>query len=146
MTPEALEGAFANTRAVLANVTPDQYGDPTPCASWTVRELVNHIVEGANWFPLCVNAGAAPDPDPIHGVDYAADDPATAFDMGAKEAVAAFAAGRRHRASGQKGSWMIRSRAPGAATGDDLANIGGQWLMPTDVARLIEQADRTVTF
>ena len=34
--------------------------------------VVNRIVEGANWFALCVNEGAAPDPDPTHGVDYAA--------------------------------------------------------------------------
>lgn len=92
MTTDALEAAFAATRTVLANVTPDQYGGPTPCASWTVRDLVNHIVEGANWFGLCVNAGAAPDPDPTHGFDYAAGDPMASFDEGAAAAVDAFAA------------------------------------------------------
>ncbi len=92
MSTEALEGAFAATREVLAKVKVDQYCDATPCASWTVRDLVNHIVEGANWFPLCVNAGAAPDPDPTHGVDYTAGDVLAAYDAGATAAVAAFRA------------------------------------------------------
>ena len=48
MTTESLAKAFATTRTILSNVTPDQYGDSTPCVSWTVRDLVNHIVEGAN--------------------------------------------------------------------------------------------------
>jgi uncharacterized protein (TIGR03086 family) len=92
MGTESLEKAFAGTRHILANVSPEQYGDPTPCTSWTVRDLVNHIVEGANWFPLCVNAGAAPDPDPTHGFDYAGGDPLASFDEGSAAAVAAFGA------------------------------------------------------
>jgi hypothetical protein len=31
------------------------------------------------------------------------------------------------------------------ATDDDLADLGGQWVSPPDVARLIEQADRLVS-
>jgi len=92
MSTEALERAFAATRAVLSNVKEDQFGDATPCASWTVRNLVNHIVEGANWFALCVEAGAAPDPDPTHGVDYAAGDFLQSYDDGAAASMAAFGA------------------------------------------------------
>jgi hypothetical protein len=33
----------------------------------------------------------------------------------------------------------------GGATDDDLTAIGGQWVTPTDVARLIEEADRVVS-
>ena len=92
MATESIEKAFATTRSIVANVTPDQYGDATPCASWTVRDLLNHIVEGANWFALCVNGGAAPDPDPTHGFDYAAGDPLASYDEGAAASVAAFGA------------------------------------------------------
>ena len=92
MSTEALASSFAMTRGILANVTPDQYDQPTPCASWKVRDLVNHIVEGANWFPLCVNGGAAPDPDPTHGVDYAAGDVLASYDAGAQATLAAFGA------------------------------------------------------
>jgi hypothetical protein len=31
------------------------------------------------------------------------------------------------------------------ATDDDLAELGGRWVSPPEVARLIEQADRLVS-
>ncbi len=92
MATETLERAFAMTRGLLANVTPDDYDSPTPCPSWSVRDLVNHIAEGANWFALCVNAGEAPDPDPTHGVDYAAGDLLASYDQGVAASLAAFGA------------------------------------------------------
>lgn len=129
----SLEKAFEATRTVLANVTPDQYGGPTPCASWTVRDLVNHIVEGANWFPLCVDAGAAPDPDPTHGVDYAAGDPLASFDEGSAAALAAFGAeGAQERSIKLPFGELPGAMFMGIATNDmvvhgwDLAQATGQ--------------------
>ncbi|MGD9701551.1 MAG: TIGR03086 family metal-binding protein [Acidimicrobiia bacterium] len=92
MSTETLARAFAMTREILANTTPDQYDRPTPCESWNVRALANHIVEGANWFALCVDGGAAPDPDPTHGVDFAAGDLLASYDDGARATLAAFGA------------------------------------------------------
>ena len=46
MSTQPLEQAIAATRQVLAEVTADQLDDPTPCSSWSVRELINHIVGG----------------------------------------------------------------------------------------------------
>lgn len=92
MTTEMLARAFAMTRGILANVTHDDHDKPTPCASWNVRAVANHIVEGANWFALCVNGGAAPDPDPTHGVDYAAGDLLAAYDQGVVATLEAFGA------------------------------------------------------
>jgi class 3 adenylate cyclase len=46
MTTETLERAFASTRQVLGNVKPDQLSDPSPCQSWTVREVINHVIGG----------------------------------------------------------------------------------------------------
>jgi uncharacterized protein (TIGR03086 family) len=37
------QDAFA---AVLAKVKPDQLDDPTPCANWTVRDLIGHVLAG----------------------------------------------------------------------------------------------------
>jgi uncharacterized protein (TIGR03086 family) len=84
---DTLEQAFASTRKVLANVTDDQLGDPTPCQSWEVRDLVNHIIKGAHWFGESTDAGEGA---PEHDADYAAGDRLAAFDEGAKKAVAAF--------------------------------------------------------
>ena len=148
MSTETLARTFDLTRGILEKVTPDEYDKPTPCASWDVRTLMNHIAEAANWFPLCVNAGEAPDPDPTHGVDYTAGDFLRAYDEGARASVAAFGApGAQER--------MIKlpfGEIPGAAfmataTNDifvhgwDLAKAIGQ---PTDLdaavaAGLLEQ-------
>jgi uncharacterized protein (TIGR03086 family) len=34
--------------SVLANVTPDRFGEPTPCTEWTIRDLIMHVVGGNN--------------------------------------------------------------------------------------------------
>lgn len=39
------QDAFA---CVLANVTPDRFGDPTPCSEWTIQDLIKHVVGGNN--------------------------------------------------------------------------------------------------
>ena len=91
MSAEVLEEAFAATGAVLSNVTPDRMDDPTPSASWKIRDLVNHTAGGPTYFAITAETGVAPDrtePPP----DLAAGDYQTAFDEGARRAVAAFSA------------------------------------------------------
>jgi uncharacterized protein (TIGR03086 family) len=90
MSVDRLERAFAGTRDILASAGPDDYGNATPCASWTVRDVANHVVEGANWFGLCVTGRAAPDPDPTHGVDFAAGDILASYDEGVAGTLSAF--------------------------------------------------------
>ena len=46
MTVETLERAIASTKRVLANMSPDQLDQTTPCQSWKVRDLINHFVGG----------------------------------------------------------------------------------------------------
>lgn len=36
--------ACASTERFVQRVTPTQYGRPTPCAAWDVRDLLNHLV------------------------------------------------------------------------------------------------------
>lgn len=91
MSTQMIEQAFAATRGVLVNVKPDQLDLPTPCASWKVRDLVDHIVNGSWWFGASVAAGESPEIDeersaPADG-DFVAE-----FDQGAKDTVAAFGA------------------------------------------------------
>jgi uncharacterized protein (TIGR03086 family) len=67
-----LDRALDQTGAVIGRVTPAQAGLPTPCRSWDVRTLVNHVVDEVNQFVL-VTAGAprrAVEPDAL-GVDWA---------------------------------------------------------------------------
>ena len=137
MTTETLAQAFAMTRGILDNVTPDDYDKATPCKSWNVRGVVNHIVEGANWFALCVNEGAAPDPDPTHGVDYAAGDVLASYDQGVAATLAAFGApGAQERIIKLPFGELPGAVFMGIATNDvfthgwDLAKATGQ---PTDL-------------
>ena len=60
MTTENLERAFADTRAIVENIKADQLSDPTPCQSWDVRGVLNHVIGGSYYFAGCVNDGKAP--------------------------------------------------------------------------------------
>jgi uncharacterized protein (TIGR03086 family) len=88
MSAEVLRQAFASTAGVLANVKDDQLDGPTPCASWTVRDLVNHIVGATTYFAVTAETGEAP---PVAGDDHTTGDFKAEFGAGAQRAVAAFA-------------------------------------------------------
>lgn len=53
---EALRRALDQGERVVSGVSPDQAELPTPCADWTVRQLVEHLV-GAMRFHGAVTAG-----------------------------------------------------------------------------------------
>src|SRR5436853_6285841 len=89
MAAENLARAFASTRTVLANVKQDQLDDPTPCKSWKVRDLVNHIVGGAHWFGATTEAGESA---PLSEKDWTEGDMVGTFDAGVARAVAALGA------------------------------------------------------
>lgn len=41
---DALDATFDHTAVVIAGVRPDQYDNPRPCAGWTVRDLLEHMI------------------------------------------------------------------------------------------------------
>jgi uncharacterized protein (TIGR03086 family) len=90
MSVEILEQALSSTRGVLAKVSADQLDQPTPCASWKIRDLVNHVVGGTFFFATVAETGAAPGRG--EAPDFTAGDMTASFDEGAKRAVAAFGA------------------------------------------------------
>jgi uncharacterized protein (TIGR03086 family) len=133
MSTENLERAYRTAREVLANVKPDQYDDPTPCASWDVRRLLAHYVGSAYWFAQSVNAGASPEDDTTESTDYTQGDLLAAYDEGRAAAVAAFGA----QGAAEKSIKLPFGEMPGAifmaiATNDvfthawDLAKATGQ--------------------
>ena len=139
MSTEPLQQAIAVTREVLRNVTPDQLSSPTPCASWDVAALINHIV-GAQRFFVSGVEGAEPDaPD-----DFAAGDFVQAFDDGAAALVAALSAdGVMERMLTLPFGEMPGAALAGLATTDifqhgwDLATATGQG---TDLAPELAEA------
>jgi uncharacterized protein (TIGR03086 family) len=78
--------AFSNR---VAQVGPDQWDAPTPCADWNVRELVNHIVGEQLWsVPLFAGATIAEVGDRFDG-DLLGADPVKAATQAGEDAQAA---------------------------------------------------------
>ncbi len=92
MSTEGLASAFASTRRIMEGVGADQFDKPTPCVSWDVRRLINHIVGGSHWFAISTNAGGSPEVDETELTDYAAADMLGSYDHGIAAALAAFSA------------------------------------------------------
>lgn len=90
MATEGFEQAVGVAKDVLANVKSDQLDDPTPCVSWKVRDLINHLVAGGFFFAAATNGEAAGDASETP--DFASGDYRAAYDDGSKQAIAAFAA------------------------------------------------------
>lgn len=70
----------------------DRWGAATPCAEWSVRDLVNHLTAEQLWVPPLVADGRtmAEVGDAFDG-DVLGDDPVAAWDRAAAAARAAFA-------------------------------------------------------
>ena len=88
MSTMPLQQAIAVSHSVLTNVTPDQLDLPTPCASWKVSDLINHMV-GAHHFFAAALAGQPPSPP---ASDFSAGDFVAEFDNAAAADLAAFSA------------------------------------------------------
>ena len=86
MSTQPYEQAIAATRSVLEGVQADQLSEATPCASWNVSELINHIVGGQHFFL----AGMKGTPPTGADADYAAGDFVAAFDEASGASLAAF--------------------------------------------------------
>jgi uncharacterized protein (TIGR03086 family) len=85
MSVEPLEQAIRSTRAVLEGVDRGDLDRPTPCVSWKVSDVVNHIVGGQFFFAAVVNGEQPAGPQ-----DFAAGDFVAEFDQGSAASVAAF--------------------------------------------------------
>ena len=92
MGAEILERANASTERILANVTSDQLAQGTPCASWQVRDVVNHLVGNNFWFEAIARDGVGPDRPDNASPDETGGAFAARFREGSTKAVAAFAA------------------------------------------------------
>lgn len=55
---ELFERAAARASAVMAVVPPARLGSPTPCTEWTVQQLIDHIVGGADYLSAALAAAA----------------------------------------------------------------------------------------
>lgn len=87
MSTQPLEQAIEVAGNVIANVDQSQLASPTPCASWDVAALINHMVGGQNFF-----AAAVKGQPPSGESDAAAGDFKSAFAAASADCVGAFQA------------------------------------------------------
>lgn len=85
MTTQPYEKAISVARDALSAVSADQLSGATPCASWDVAALINHMV-GAQHFFLARMTGQPPSGEQ----DFASGDYVAAFDEASTRSLAAF--------------------------------------------------------
>ncbi len=87
MSTQHFEAAAATTRSVMESVSADQMQNATPCASWDVAGVINHVVDGANFF-----AAGMKGTQPPESQDWASGDYIAAYDAAVAECVSCFQA------------------------------------------------------
>jgi uncharacterized protein (TIGR03086 family) len=132
---DTLQRAIKTSREIVASVQPDEMDASTPCKSWKVRDLLNHMIDAPRFAATVMETGDWTN-DTGDSVDHASGNYLTEYDAATARAIAAF------RAEGAL-SKMVKlpfGELPGAAfaniaTGDafvhgwDLAKATGR---PTD--------------
>src|SRR3954447_15191585 len=87
-----LRRTIAETNRLVDGTSEAQLDDPTPCAEWTVRDLINHLTGGSTMFAVSAEQGSVPDDmvGQLLGGDHLRDDYKGAFHTATTRAMAAF--------------------------------------------------------
>jgi uncharacterized protein (TIGR03086 family) len=82
------------TGAVVDRIGPEQLDDPSPCTAWSVRDVLNHLVAGAEVFGRCVRDGSISDVEltAVLTRDALGDDHRAAFHRATRDVLDAFSA------------------------------------------------------
>src|SRR5436305_14076112 len=79
----AFQKAVDQTAQIVATVKPDQLGQPTPCAEWDVKGLLNHTIGGLHMFDAAARGEKLP--DGFFEKDQVGKDPVKSYEAGAKK-------------------------------------------------------------
>jgi len=94
MDPVATMGRVIDeSRRLVDGITPEQLGNQTLCTEWTVRDVLNHITGGSEYFGRVAEGESVPDEamgQLLGGGDNLGDDYKGAFNAAADRAMAAF--------------------------------------------------------
>lgn len=87
---DQLAQALDDTGQLIAAVTDDQWTLPTPCADWTVADLVHHLVAGNRLFARILGGGSTTSPDRLDTGDVPTDQLTAAYRDSGNALFAAF--------------------------------------------------------
>ncbi|MGH9232058.1 MAG: TIGR03086 family metal-binding protein [Acidimicrobiales bacterium] len=142
-----MEGACASTERFVEAVRPAHLSNPTPCADWDVRALLNHVT-GTLHLGAALLSDSVPTvnmgPGELPDTDLLGDDPAKAYRLGVEALLAAAAGDALERTHTTPLGAMPGAVLGGFTTLDilvhgwDLAKATGQdATLPTDVAETV---------
>lgn len=88
---DGLSEATELTGRLVAGVQAEQWSSPTPCADWTVRDLVQHVVFGQLAFARLLRGEPLEAVAPSASADHLGDDPSGAYRRSCEALLAAAA-------------------------------------------------------
>jgi len=144
---EPLEQAIATARGVLANVSKEDLDKQTPCASWKVRDVINHLMDSSDFMASGMGK------EPANVGDVTGGDYCEAFEAAAGRTLALFSEpGALDKTAKLPFGEMPGAALMGLATSDifthawDLAKATGQStdLNPELAAQILPQVQQAV--
>ncbi|MBB1256686.1 TIGR03086 family metal-binding protein [Streptomyces alkaliterrae] len=118
---DALDQGYTEFGRRVEQVADDQWGNPTPCTEWTVRDLVNHVVGEHLWAPPLLQGATLEEVGDRFEGDVLGEDPRQAWERASANAQPAF-----HR----PGALDLQVHTSGGIT--DASEYG--WQMVNDLA------------
>jgi uncharacterized protein (TIGR03086 family) len=86
------EGVSDSIARAIAEATAAQLAAPSPCVGWSARDVLNHMIGGADLFAACAAGEQQPFPDWSDMPDWVGNDPAASYRRAAAGVLGAFSA------------------------------------------------------
>lgn len=87
--PSLYKRSVAEFDRRVASIRDDQWDNTTPCPDWSVRDLVNHIVNEDGWVPPLLKGKTIDEVGGALDGDLLGDDPKAAWSDASKEGISA---------------------------------------------------------
>jgi uncharacterized protein (TIGR03086 family) len=84
------EGVSDSIARAVAEATAAQLAAPSPCVGWSARDVLNHMIGGADLFAASARGEQQPFPDWSDMPDWVGNDPAASYRRAAAGVLAAF--------------------------------------------------------
>lgn len=86
----AHRAALQHTGSLVRGVPADAWDAPTPCAAWSARQLLDHVIGGNLWVPELIAGRTIAEVGDRLDRDHVGDQPVTSYGLSATAADAGF--------------------------------------------------------